>query len=72
VEFLSLSNVKSLGHFRLDAKKTQLVTDASNVGLGEVLLEEYRGETRSIGHASRTLTSAERNYSTTEKGSLGR
>jgi hypothetical protein len=39
----SLSANDTLGYFRLGAEKTQLVTDASNVGLGAVLIQEYKG-----------------------------
>jgi hypothetical protein len=39
----SLSANDTLGYFRLGAEKTQLVTDASNIGLGAVLIQEYKG-----------------------------
>lgn len=45
-----LVNVKTLGHLRHDATKTQLVTDASNVRLEAVLLQEHRSETRAISY----------------------
>lgn len=41
-----LSHSDTIGYFRLDATCTQLVTAASNVGFGEVLLQEYQGETK--------------------------
>ena len=42
-------------------------TDASDVGLGAVLLQEVEGLERILEFASRVLTSAERNYSVTER-----
>lgn len=65
-----LSDFETLGHYRLDAGKTQLVTEASNVGLGAAKLQVHRGETRVICYASCKLSLAERNYSTTENETL--
>ena len=45
-----------------------LQTDASNHGLGAVLLQaDCHGQEKAVAFISRSLTPAERNYSTTEK-----
>ena len=66
----SLAEEKTLGYFKLNADKTQLITDASNVGLGAVLVQEHHGETKVVCYASRSLTETEKKYSTTEKEGL--
>ena len=64
-----LAKSENLAGFDKDAS-TQVVTDASPVGLGAVLLQTQKGETRVISYASRTLTDVERRYSQTEKEAL--
>jgi len=65
-----LARAENLAGFDKDAEKTQVITDASPVGLGAVLLQEQNGEVRVISYASRTLTDVERRYSQTEKEAL--
>ena len=47
-----------------------VITDASPVGLGAVLVQERNGESRAVCYASRSLSSVERRYSQTEKEAL--
>ncbi|CAF1416645.1 unnamed protein product [Rotaria magnacalcarata] len=47
-----------------------LEVDVCAYGLGAVLAQEYNGEKFVIAYASRTLPSAERNYSSTEREAL--
>ena len=47
-----------------------LYTGAGDKGLGGVLSQDVNGQEAAVAYASRSLTSAEKNYSTTEKECL--
>ena len=64
-----LSSATTLGYFDKDAP-TQVVADASPVGLGAVLTQTQKDGQRVIGYASRSLSETERKYSQTEKEAL--
>ena len=64
-----LSSAETLGYFDKDAP-TQIIADASPVGLGAVLTQIHKDGPRIISYASRSLTSTETRYSQTEKEAL--
>ena len=65
-----LAKTETLSYFD-SAAKTRVITDASPVGLGAILVQEQNGEERVICYASRSLTDVEKRYSQTEKEALG-
>lgn len=64
-----LGDAETLAYFDGNAV-TQIITDASPVGLGAVLIQEQKGKHRVIAYASRSLSDVERRYSQTEKEAL--
>ena len=48
---------------------TEVVTDASPVGFGGILVQEKQGVKRAVAFANRSLSGVERRYSQTEKSS---
>lgn len=66
----SLVDASNLSYFDLNAE-TQVIADASPVGLGAVLVQKQNNEYKIICYASRSLTAIERKYSQTEREALG-
>ena len=64
-----LSSAETLGYFEKDAP-TQVVADASLVGLGAVPTQLHKDGPRIISYAGRSLTETEQRYSQTEKEAL--
>ena len=60
----------TLAYFHKNAP-TKIITDASPVGLGAVLVQEQNGAWTPVCYASRSLTGREQRYSQTEKEALG-
>src|SRR5690606_11804160 len=65
----ALSSPPVLAHFSPD-QVSVLHTDASSFGLGAVLLQRESSSERPVAFASRSLSVAEKNYSTTERECL--
>ena len=64
-----MSSAESLAYFNKEAE-TVIVSDASPVGLGAVLLQRQEGVMKVVAYASRCLSDVERLYSQTEKEAL--
>ena len=66
----SLVDASNLSYFDLNAE-TQVIADASPVGIGVVLVQKQNNEYKVICYARRSLTAIERKYSQTEREALG-
>lgn len=64
-----MKNIRTLGYYDVN-DKTQVIADASPVGLGAVLVQIDKNGPRIIAYGNRTLTECERKYSQTEKEAL--
>ena len=71
-EFLKkkIAEACTLAYFDKNAP-TKIITDASPVGLGTVLVQEQDSAWTPVCYASRSLTGCEQRYSQTEKEALG-
>lgn len=65
-----LARATTLAYFDKDAP-TQVIADASPVGLGAVLVQNQKGIKVPVCYVSRSLTDCERKYSQTEREALG-
>ena len=64
-----LANTQTLAYFDQNAP-TQVIADASPVGMGAVLVQKQQRQHRVISYVSRSLTVVDRRYSQTEKEAL--
>lgn len=64
-----MSKENTLGYYNV-RDRTQIVADASPVGLGAVLIQFKNEEPRIISYASRSLSQTEQKYAQTEKEAL--
>lgn len=65
----TLTKIPTLGYYDV-SDKTQVIADASPVGLGAVLVQIDAKGPRIVSYGNRTLTDCERRYSQTEKEAL--
>lgn len=65
----NLTAHSTLGYYNV-RDRTQVIADASPVGLGAVLIQFKGSDPRIISYANRSLTAPERNYAQTEKEAL--
>ena len=66
-----VTNPQTMAYFD-DKSKTEVVVDASPVGLGAILVQEDKqGQRKIVAYASRALTDVESRYSQTEREALG-
>ncbi|CAF4831296.1 unnamed protein product [Pieris macdunnoughi] len=63
---IRLSNLKTLGYYN-PVDRTQIIADASPVGLGAVLVQIDRHGPRIIGFGNKSITDCEKRYCQTEK-----
>ena len=64
-----MANCETLAHFEYGAR-TMVITDASPVGLGAILVQEQGGFERVVAYGHTTLSKIERKYSQTEREAL--